>query len=112
MLSEITIAGQTYSAKDKPLRLLEILRRHLDKSLLIPESVNLSDTEVLTLKSWLLEHAEAMNPGKAIWIEERSYGDKSRLIVAIGKTEEGAAVVWHDPLPWPFHPKRDKGGVN
>jgi hypothetical protein len=102
MLSEFQVDGQTYCANDKPLRLLEILRRHLDKSLLAPESVALSDHQVLSLKSWLLQHAESMRPGKAVWIEERARGDKSKLVVAIGKTEEGTAIVWHEPLPWPF----------
>jgi hypothetical protein len=103
MLSEIHVGGDTYTSEDKPLRLLEVLRRHLDKSLVLPESVNLSDGEVLALKSWLLQHAEAMKPGKAVWIEERCRGEKSRLVVAIGKTDDGTAIVWHEPLPWPFN---------
>ncbi|PWT98815.1 MAG: hypothetical protein C5B53_06245 [Candidatus Melainabacteria bacterium] len=107
MLNEIHVGGDTYTAEDKPLRLLEILRRHLDKSLIVPESVDLNDREVLALKSWLLRHAEAMKPGKAVWIEERSRGEKSRLVVAIGKTDEGTAIVWHEPLPWPFDPEPD-----
>jgi hypothetical protein len=109
MLSQINVGGDTYTAEDKPLRLLEVLRRHLDKTLLQPESVNLSDGEVLALKCWLLQHAEAMRPGKAVWIEERTQGEKSRLVVAIGKTEEGTAIVWHEPLPWPFELEPEDG---
>lgn len=112
MLNEIHVGGDTYTANDKPLRLLEVLRRHLDKSLLLPESINLSDGEVLALKSWLLQHAEAMRPGKAVWIEERSRGAKSRLVVAIGKTDEGTAIVWHEPLPWPFDANADDDPSN
>lgn len=102
MLSEFQVDGQTYCASDKPLKLLEILRRHLDKNLIEPESVNLSDHQVLALKTWLLKHAEAMKPGKAVWIEEKVRSKKSKLIIAIGKTEDGRPIVWHEPLPWPF----------
>jgi len=102
MTSELNIAGETYTANDPPLRLLEVLRRHLDKTLLSPESIDLSDVQVFTLKSWLLLHAEKMRPGKAVWIEESTQDRNSRLVVAIGKTDEGTPIVWHDPLPWPF----------
>jgi hypothetical protein len=102
MTTELDINGEKYSVEDPSLRLLEILRRHLDKTLLYPESINLTDNQLLTLKSWLLIHAEKMRAGKAVWIEESTQDRNCRLVVAIGKTDEGTPIVWHDPLPWPF----------
>jgi hypothetical protein len=102
MMKEILVAGEKYKESDQPLRLLDILRRHIDKKLILPESVHLSDREVLTIKTWLLQHAESMRPGKAVWIEEKMR-NKSRLVVAIGRTDEGSPIVWHEHLPWPFN---------
>jgi hypothetical protein len=102
LMDELIICGETYTSQDPPLRLLEVLRRYLDKTLLQPESIELTDSQVFLLKSWLLLHAEKMRPGKAVWIEESTRDRNSRLVVAIGKTDEGMPIVWHDPLPWPF----------
>jgi hypothetical protein len=100
MLSSISVEGITYHATDEPLQLLGILRRHLDPTL--PNAVTLRPDEVLSLKSWLIDHAERMTPGKAIWIEESNDGLTYRVVAAIGKTEAGNTIVWHQPLPWPF----------
>jgi hypothetical protein len=102
MQKELDIDGEKYTASDPPLRLLEILRRHLDKTLIDPHAIDLTDFELLTLKSWLLTHAEKMRPGKAVWIEESTSDRNSRLVVALGKADDGTPIVWHDPLPWPF----------
>jgi hypothetical protein len=100
MLSEITVDGNKYTAADDPLKLLAILRRHLDQTL--GDSLTLSDAQLLSLKSWLLEHAESMSPGKALWLEESINGISYKVVAAIGKTEDGSIIVWHEPLPWPF----------
>ena len=100
MLSEIRVDGRSYTASDDPLQLLAILRRHLDPSL--DDCISLSDLQLLTLKSWLLEHAEKMSPGKALWLEETVNGETYQVVAAIGKTEDGSTIVWHTPLPWPF----------
>ena len=103
MLAQIVVDDTTYTAQDEPLKLLMILRRHLDQSLVEPQSIHLSDEELLTLKSWLLLHAESMRAGKAVWVEESADGQLYRLVAAIGKTPDGSAIVWHPPLPWPFN---------
>jgi hypothetical protein len=103
MLAEIVVDNTTYTAADEPLKLLMVLRRHLDQELIEPSPIQLSDDELLTLKSWLLLHAESMNAGKAVWVEESSDGQLYRLVAAIGKTPDGSAIVWHPPLPWPFN---------
>jgi len=100
MLSEITVDGSTYKASDDPLKLLAILRRHLDQTL--GDSLTLTDAQLFTLKSWLLEHAEHMSPGKALWLEETINGATYKVVAAIGKVEDGNVIVWHEPLPWPF----------
>lgn len=100
MLHEITVHGTKYTAHDDPIVLLDILRRHLGISTDCDDTL-LSDNELLTLKAWLLMHAEAMELGKAVWLEQ-SEGPGSRVLAALGKTEDGRAVVWHPPLPWPF----------
>jgi hypothetical protein len=100
MLNELRIDGRMYTENDEPLTLLGILRRHLDQTL--PDSIRLQQDELFTLKSWLLHYAESMKRGKAIWLEESSDGMMYRLVAAVGKTDDGASVVWHEPLPWPF----------
>jgi hypothetical protein len=102
MIKELEINGERYTDEDPSLRLLEVLRRHLDKTLLDPAPLHLTDSELFTLKAWLLTHAEKMRPGKAVWIEESTQDRNCRLVVAIGKTDAGMPIVWHDPLPWPF----------
>jgi hypothetical protein len=102
MLSEILVDNITYTAKDEPLKLLMVLRRHLDESLEKPQRLELSDLQLLTLKSWLLLHAESMRAGKAVWVEESSDGIIYKLVAAIGKAPDGSPIVWHPPLPWPF----------
>jgi hypothetical protein len=102
MLSQIVVDAVTYTAKDEPLKLLMVLRRHLDESLNFPQRVMLSDTELFSLKSWLLMHAESMRAGKAVWVEESVDGVVYKLVAAIGKTPDGDPIVWHPPLPWPF----------
>ena len=101
MLSEIIVEGRKYTAIDEALTLLGLLRRHLDQTL--PNSVFLQQDELFTLKSWLLQQAETMKRGKAIWLEESEDGIVYKLIAAVGKTDEGASVLWHEPLPWPFN---------
>lgn len=100
MLPEINVDGNTYSASDEPLKLLAVLRRHLDQSL--DDALFLSDKQLLTLKSWLLQHAEKMKPGKALWLEESDDGVTYKVVAAIGKSDDGSIIVWHEPLPWPF----------
>lgn len=100
MLNEIVVDGKKYSAGDNALTLLGILRRHLDQTLV--DSVYLQQDELLALKAWLLTHAESMKPGKAVWLEESNDGKLYKLVAAVGKTDEGASIVWHEPLPWPF----------
>lgn len=68
----------------------------------LSDSVLLSDIELFTLKSWLLAHAESMSPGKAVWLEETVDGSTYKVVAAIGRTEDGSTIVWHEPLPWPF----------
>ncbi len=97
---EITIAGDSYGQDTEPLVLLNLLRRHLDQTL--PDSVYLKPDQLLTLKGWLLTHAEQMAPGKALWLEETTDTLVTRLVAAIGKKEDGSTIVWHQPLPWPF----------
>ena len=65
----------------------------------LPDSVFLQQDELFTLKSWLLQQAETMKRGKAIWLEESEDGIVYKLIAAVGKTDEGASVLWHEPLP-------------
>ena len=101
MLAEIFVDGSTYSATDPPLKLLGVLRRHLDQTL--HNSVSLKPNELLSLKSWLLAHAEQMSPGKALWLQETSDGESLRVVAAIGKADDGSTIVWHEPLPWPFN---------
>ncbi len=55
MRLDITVNGEKYSSSDDPLRLLGILRRHLDQTL--ENSLYLRPDELLALKSWLLAHA-------------------------------------------------------
>ena len=100
MHAQITVDGTTYSAEDPPLKLLGILRRHLDQTL--HNSIFLKPQELLALKSWLLGHAEKMAPGKALWLQETTDGETVKVVAAIGKTDDGSTVVWHEPLPWPF----------
>ena len=100
MRIEITVDGETYTSSDDPLRLLGILRRHLDQTL--ENSLYLRLDELLALKSWLLTLAEQMHPGKAVWLEESSDGELYRVVAAIGKADDGSSIVWHEPLPWPF----------
>ena len=100
MLDEIEISGETFKRATEPLALLGLLRRHLDQTL--PDSIKLSSEQLLTLKSWLLSLAENMKPGKAMWLEETADGKMTKLVAAIGKTETGESIVWHEPLPWPF----------
>lgn len=102
MLGQIVVNDITYTAKDEPLKLLMVLRCHLDQNLTEPPSIKLSEEELFTLKSWLLLHAEGMRAGKAVWVEESTDGQLYRLVAAIGKTPDGNAIVWHPPLPWPF----------
>jgi hypothetical protein len=102
MLGQIVVDGVNYTAKDEPLKLLMILRRHLDSSIIEP-ALKLSDEELFALKSWLLMHAENMRAGKAVWIEESADGKIYRLVAAIGKAPDGNPIVWHPPLPWPFN---------
>ncbi len=103
MLSEIVVDGNTYTAHDEPLKLLMVLRRHLDQNLIRPQSIQLDEEELFALKSWLLMHAERMRAGKAVWVEESTDGEVYRLVAAIGKAPDGNAIVWHPPLPWPFN---------
>ncbi|HEY9679853.1 MAG TPA: hypothetical protein V6C76_17755 [Drouetiella sp.] len=100
MRNEISINDTKYGPDDDALKLLGLLRRHLDQTL--PDSVYLQQDELFSLKAWLLQHAESMKTGKAIWIEESNDGIIFRLVAAVGKTDEGASVLWHEPLPWPF----------
>ncbi len=99
-MNEIRLDGRIFTENDSAITLLGILRRHLDQSL--PDAVKLQQDELFTLKTWLLRHAETMKRGKSIWIEDTSDGIVYRLVVAVGKTEDGSSVVWHEPLPWPF----------
>jgi hypothetical protein len=103
MRSQIVVDDITYTATDEPLKLLMVLRRHLDQHLVEPKPIQLTDEELLSLKSWLLMHAERMRAGKAVWVEESVDGQIYRLVAAIGKTADGQAIVWHPPLPWPFN---------
>lgn len=105
MLEEIVIGGEKYTAQNEPLRLLGLLRRHLDQTL--PDSVVLSQEQLLTLKAWLLAFAESMKPGKAMWLEETYDGRMTKLVAALGKTDKGECIVWHEPLPWPFDFKNE-----
>jgi hypothetical protein len=100
MLTRFQIDGKEFTAQDEPLKLLALLRRHLDQTL--DDSVYLTPDQLLSLKSWLLSHAEAMSPGKAIWIEESVNLQTYRIVAAIGKKDDGSTIVWHEPLPWPF----------
>jgi hypothetical protein len=100
MLNELRVDGKIYTENDDALSLLRVLRRHLDQTL--PDSIYLQQDELFTLKSWLLHHAESMKRGKAVWLEESTDGTLYRLVAAVGKTDDGSSVVWHEPLPWPF----------
>ena len=100
MLREININGTKYGPDNDALTLLGVLRRHLDQTL--PDSVYLQQDELFALKAWLLTYAESMKRGKAIWLEESDDGKLYRLIAAVGKTEDGSSILWHEPLPWPF----------
>jgi hypothetical protein len=101
MLTKIVVGADEYAASDEPLKLLMVLKGHLEGSLDRSEC-ELTDNELLTLKSWLLLQAENMQPGKAVWIEESSDGQMYKLVAALGRTPAGEAIVWHPPLPWPF----------
>ncbi len=105
MLSVLNIDGKSYEASDEPLTLLALLRRHMDQTL--SDSVFLKDDQLLTLKSWLLNHAEQMSPGKALWLEESEDGQVYKVVAAIGKSDDGSVIVWHEPLPWPFDFKNE-----
>jgi hypothetical protein len=100
MRKEIIVNQTKYGPETDALTLLGVLRRHLDQT--VPDSVYLQQDELFALKAWLLGHAETMGRGKAIWLEESDDGKLYRLVAAVGKTDEGAAILWHEPLPWPF----------
>ena len=100
MVSELNVGGCRYTAEDDALKLLAVLRRHMDQTL--NDSLWLTDEQLFTLKSWLLSHAEKMSPGKALWLEETVDGVTYKVVAAIGKKEDGNIIVWHEPLPWPF----------
>ena len=100
MLNEIKIKDTKYGPDNDALTLLGLLRRHLDQTL--SDSIYLQQDELFALKAWLLKHAESMKRGKAIWLEESDDGKLYRLVAAVGKTEDGSSILWHEPLPWPF----------
>ena len=100
MLNEIKVSDVKYGPDNDTLTLLGLLRRHLDQTL--GDSIYLQQDELFALKAWLLKHAESMKRGKAIWLEESDDGKLYRLVAAVGKTEDGSAILWHEPLPWPF----------
>jgi hypothetical protein len=101
MQSKIIVGEKEYQSTDEPLKLLMVLRAHFERSL-ERESTALNDVELLTLKSWLLMHAESMQPGKAVWLEESQDGQVYKLVAALGRAPDGQSIVWHPPLPWPF----------
>ena len=101
MLAKIIIGETEYQQTDEPLKLLMVLRSHFEQAL-ERDSCELSDIELLTLKSWLLLHAEKMKPGKAVWLEETHDGQVYKLVAALGRAPDGQSIVWHPPLPWPF----------
>lgn len=100
MLTEIIVNEEKYGPESGALTLLGLLRRHLDQTL--PDSIYLQQAELFALKAWLLQHAELMSSGKAVWLEESDDGKTYRLVAAVGKTDNGSSILWHEPLPWPF----------
>ena len=95
----LLVSGTTYSAQSSITELLLLLLSHLDDD----DKTYLSDSQVFTLKSWLLLHAEGLEAGdfsgiqKVVETDPHSY----ELEAAIGKDENDQCFVWHAPLPWP-----------
>ena len=65
----------------------------------------LSEAEVLAVKSWLLNQAERSQPGHVVTLgvlyPEDNFACFDNAWVAVGKSPDGEAILWHRPLPYP-----------
>lgn len=103
MLNQLVIDDTTYTAETEPTELLQILLRHVDRERPIDNPLDLSDLEMLTLKSWLVSQAHRMEPGQCSVIQQCVQVDPPEYILeaAVGKLEDGAPFIWHSGQPWP-----------
>ncbi len=66
---------------------------------------SLSEAEMFLLKSWLVLHSEACDPGHVVVLQDgvaqNGCCDENHVFVVAGKLPSGDAVVWHKELPWP-----------
>lgn len=65
----------------------------------------LNDNQMFLVKACLLHYAEQFSEGYFLTLENSNqvHEDSMEGVWAIvGKSDEGEAVVWHRPLPWPF----------
>lgn len=98
----LNINGETYTQDTEPTRLLFLLLKHLDSRTEF-SPVQLSDSEILILKSWLIDQADRMEPGQTALIQKASSTDPQTFVLeaAVGKHSDGTTFLWHEPLPWP-----------
>jgi hypothetical protein len=66
---------------------------------------DLSEEELLAVKSRLVMHAERIAPGRLITLEDPGRNPafctpEEMMLVIVGKSTDGEPIVWHRPLPF------------
>jgi hypothetical protein len=69
----------------------------------VKHNIVLTETELLALKSWLVQRAEDFDNNHYIEVGISNGQEFSELLILLGKNEAGEIVFWHPPLPWPKH---------
>lgn len=105
-MNEIDVDGEVYTKDCKDEVLEQLLLQHLGLDFLYELKITLTDMQLLTLKSWLVEKTEReMSPGenKRIQhsVQEVTDGGPVETLFARGKKANGEVVLWHESLPWP-----------
>lgn len=105
MLKRLVIDEQIYTKNSDVSDLERLLLQHLGLDRVNDKKIELAESELLTLKSWLIEHTEeSMAKGSYTWVEHGIpglNGGPMEVVFARGQTKAGTVVLWHNPLPWP-----------
>lgn len=105
MLKSIVVNNKVYTKNSDDSDLEFLLLQHLGLDRVNDIKIQLAETELFTLKSWLIKRTESnTSPGTYKSVShgiQGLNGGPMEIVFARGKALNGEVILWHEPCPWP-----------
>ena len=105
MLKRIVVNERVYTKNSNDSELEALLLQHLNIDRVSGSKIQLAETELLTLKAWLIKRTEAdVSLGSYSSVAHGIpglNGGPMEIVFARGKSLTGEVILWHEPCPWP-----------